>query len=194
MFIAFEGLDGSGSSTQSKILAERLEKSGRPVLKTKEPTRDTPVGKIIREILQHKWDVSPLTLQLLFTADRADHLKSTIEPALKNGRIVVTDRYFFSTIAYGAMDVSMSWLKTLCKYFRIPDITFLFKLDPQICIKRIAGRGSEYELFETTDKLGKIWANYEKVANDYENFHIIDATKTIEEISDEIWGVVKGKI
>jgi dTMP kinase len=194
MFIAFEGLDGSGSSTQSKLLAERLEKNGHAVLKTKEPTRDTHIGKIIREILQYKWKVSPRTLQLLFTADRSEHLKNTIEPALKNGQVVVTDRYFFSTIAYGAMDVQIRWLKTLCKYFRIPDITFLFKLDPQTCIKRIAGRGSDYELFEKAEKLEKIWTNYEKVAEDYENFYIIDANKTIEEISDEIWEVVKERV
>jgi len=194
MFIAFEGLDGSGSSTQSKLLAERLEKNGHAVLKTKEPTRDTHIGKIIREILQYKWKVSPRTLQLLFTADRSEHLKNTIEPALKNGQVVVTDRYFFSTIAYGAMDVEIDWLKTLCKYFRIPDITFLFKLDPQTCIKRIAGRGSDYELFEKAEKLEKIWTNYEKVVEDYENFYIIDASKTIEEISDEIWEVVKERV
>lgn len=194
MFIAFEGLDGSGSSTQSKLLAERLEKNGRPVLKTKEPTKDTYIGKMIKEILQYKWKVSPQTLQLLFTADRTEHLKNKIEPAIKNGQVVVTDRYFFSTLAYGAMDVDMNWLKFLCKDFRVPDITFLFKLDPQICIKRIAGRGSDYELFEKAEKLEKIWMNYEKVAESYDNFHIIDASKTIEEISDEIWGIVSDKI
>ena len=143
MFIAFEGLDGSGSSTQSSRLAEKLEKSGRPTLLTKEPTGDTRIGKIIREILQHKWTVSPEGLQLLFSADRAEHLNNKIEPALKNGQVVITDRYFFSTIAYGAMEVDFEWLKGLSKNFRIPDITFLFKLDPQECIKRIVGRGSE---------------------------------------------------
>jgi len=194
MFIAFEGLDGSGSSTQSRILAERLEKSGHPAFVTKEPTKDTPIGKMIREVLQRRWELSPITLQLLFSADRAEHLRSQIQPAIKNRQIVITDRYFFSTIAYGAMDISMGWLKTLCKYFPIPDITFLFKLDPKECIKRIAGRGSEYELFEQKEKLEKIWKNYEKIAEDYENFHIIDATKTIEEISDEIWGIVSGKL
>jgi len=194
MFIAFEGLDGSGSSTQSRILAERLEKSGHPAFVTKEPTKDTPIGKMIREVLQRRWELSPITLQLLFSADRAEHLRTKIQPAIKNGQVVITDRYLFSTLAYGAMDLSMSWLKSLNKYFPIPDIVFLFKLEPKECIKRIAGRGSAYELFEHAEKLEKIWKNYEKIAEDHENFHVIDATKTIEEIGEEIWKLVSDKI
>lgn len=194
MFIAFEGLDGSGSSTQSRLLAERLEKNGKPSLLTKEPTSDSPIGKLIREVLQHKWSASPEGLQLLFSADRAEHLKNEIEPALEGGQIVVTDRYLFSTLAYGGMNVDMEWLKSLNKSFRLPDITFLFKLSPDECIKRIAGRGSSFELFEKTEKLAKIWENYEKIAEEFPNVHVIDATKTIERISEEIWRVVGDKI
>lgn len=194
MFIAFEGLDGSGSSTQSRLLAERLEKNGKPSLLTKEPTSDSPIGKLIREVLQHKWSASPEGLQLLFSADRAEHLKNEIEPGLQNDQIVITDRYLFSTLAYGGMNVDMEWLKVLNKNFQLPDITFLFKLDPEECINRIAGRGSDYELFEEAEKLAKIWENYEKIAEDYENIQVIDATKTIEEISEEIWEVVSKQI
>jgi len=190
MFIAFEGLDGSGSSTQSKLLAERLEKNGKPSLLTKEPTSDNPVGKMIREILQHKWSISPEGLQLLFCADRAEHIKNTIEPALKSGLVVITDRYLYSTLAYGGMSVDMEWLKILNKDFRLPDITFLFKLSPAECIERIAGRGSHFELFERTDKLAKIWGNYEKIAEEFPNIQVVDASKSIEEISEEIWKVV----
>ncbi len=193
MFIAFEGLDGSGSSTQSRLLAEKLEKNGKPSLLTKEPTSDSPIGKLIREILQHKWSSSPEGLQLLFSADRAEHLKNEIEPALENDQIVITDRYLFSTLAYGGMNVDMEWLKSLNKNFRLPDITFLFKLAPEECIKRIAGRGSDFELFEKTDKLAKIWESYEKIAEEFDNIQVIDATKTIEEISEEIWDVIAGK-
>ncbi len=193
MFIAFEGLDGSGSSTQSRLLAEKLEANGHAVFLTKEPTSDSPIGKLIREVLQHKWKCSPEGLQLLFSADRAEHLKSKIEPAIENGQIVITDRYFFSTIAYGALAVDdLDWLKGLSKHFRIPDITFLLKLDPKICIKRIQGRGSNFELFEQHEKLEEIWKTYEKTANEYPNFHIIDARKSIEEVSEEVWGVVEG--
>ncbi|MBU0577562.1 dTMP kinase [Patescibacteria group bacterium] len=194
MFIAFEGLDGSGSSTQSRLLAERLERNGHPVLTTKEPTKDSHIGKLIREILQHKWEASPQALQLLFSADRAEHLKNIIEPALKNNQVVITDRYFFSTIAYGAMDVDINWLKEMSRFFRVPDITFLFQLSPEDCIKRIAGRGSEFELFERKEKLEKIWANYEKIVEEYPNFRIIDATPSIEEIHEEIWGAISQQL
>ncbi len=195
MFIAFEGLDGSGSSTQSRLLSEKLEANGHAVLLAKEPTKDTPIGKMIREVLQHKWECSPEGLQLLFSADRAEHLKNEIEPALKSGQIVITDRYFFSTIAYGALAVDdTKWLKDLSKHFRIPDITFLFQLDPKTCIERIQGRGSDFELFEHDEKLTEIWKTYAKIAEEYPNFHIIDASKSIEEISEEIWKVVSGKL
>ncbi len=195
MFIAFEGLDGSGSSTQSRLLSEKLEASGRPVLLTKEPTDDSPIGKLIREVLQHKWDCSPEGLQLLFSADRAEHLKNKIEPALQNGRVVITDRYFFSTIAYGALAVDdVEWLKQLSKHFRIPDITFLFRLNPETCIERIQGRGSDFELFEQHDKLKTIWQTYEKIAEEYPHFHIIDASESIEAIADAIWTVVSEKM
>lgn len=194
MFIAFEGLDGAGSSTQSGLLAERLEKNGKPVLLTKEPTGETPIGKLIREILQHKWSASPEALQLLFCADRAEHLKNTIEPALKNGQVVVTDRYLFSTLAYGGINVDMDWLKTLNKSFRLPDITFLFKLPPEECIKRIAGRGSDFELFEKSEKLAKIWENYAEIAESFPNIRIVDATKTIETIHAQIWSEISSQL
>ncbi len=195
MFIAFEGLDGSGSSTQSRLLAEKLETNGHAVLLTKEPTGDTQTGKMIRDILQHKWKCGSESLQLLFSADRAEHLKNKIEPAIQNGQIVITDRYFFSTIAYGSLAVDdWGWLKCLSKKFRLPDITFLFKLAPEICIQRIQGRGSDFELFEENEKLGKIWKGYEKLTNEYDNIQIVDATQKIEDIEKYIWSVVKSRI
>jgi len=195
MFIVFEGLDGSGSSTQARLLAEKLEAKGHAVLRTKEPTDQTPVGRLIREVLQHKWEASPEGLQLLFCADRADHLKHEIEPALQNGQIVISDRYLFSTIAYGELAVEDGeWLRSLNQHFRIPDLTFLFKLDPKICIERIQGRGNEVELFEKHEKLEKIWQNYEKLSTEYENIHVIDADRTIEEIAEEVWGIVSDSI
>ena len=194
MFIAFEGLDGSGSTTQSRRLAENLEKKGLVPHLTKEPTSDTPIGKMIREVLQHRYKISPDTLQLLFTADRAEHLKTEIEPALENGQIVITDRYLLSTLAYGSLDVDMDWLKGLNQNFRVPDITFLFKVDPAECIRRIRGRGSEFEIFENEEKLRRIWNHYEALSHEFPNLHLIDSEKPKDEVEDEIWGIVSARL
>lgn len=193
MFIVFEGLDGSGSTTQARLLQERLEKNGRATLLTKEPTDEGHIGKLIREVLQHKWEASPEGLQLMFCADRAEHLKNEIEPALSNGQFVVCDRYYFSTVAYGSLAVDdVEWLKTLNQHFRKPDLTFLLKLDPAECLKRIAGRGSEFELFEKDEKLRKIWTQYEALASENKNVIVLDATKSIEELHEEVWGHING--
>ena len=195
MFIAFEGLDGSGSSTQSRMLAEKLREHGHSALLTKEPTSDTYIGRMIKDILQHKWECGPEGLQLLFSADRADHLKNTIEPALQSGQIAITDRYFFSTIAYGSLALDdWDWLKSLSKNFRIPDVTFLLKLDPEACIQRIAGRGGDFELFEQREKLEKIWKGYEKLAREYPDIKITDASRNIEDVAEEIWKTVASYI
>lgn len=193
MFIVFEGLDGSGSSTQSKLLADKLTEAGKSALLTKEPTNETPIGKLIRGALQHQWEASPEGLQLLFAADRAEHLKDEIEPALADGKVVISDRYLLSTLAYGSLNVDLEWLKELNKHFRTPDLTFLFKLDPEICIERIQGRGQDFELFEKKEMLEKVWQGYEAAAQHYENVHIIDASRSIEEIGEEVWQVIEGQ-
>lgn len=190
MFIAFEGLDGSGSSTQSEILFQKMKEKGVNTIKTKEPTSNHVIGKMIRDILQHKWHCSPEGLQLLFSADRAEHLKNEIEPALKANQTIISDRYFFSTIAYGSLAIKdWDWLKALNQHFRVPDLTFLLQLSPEKCIERIQSRGQEVELFETTEKLEKIWKGYSTLSEEYENIHLIDADRSIEEISNEIWNV-----
>ncbi len=195
MFIVFEGLDGSGSTTQARLLWERLEKNQRAAHLTKEPTDEGHIGKLIREVLQHKWEMSPEGLQLMFSADRAEHLKTMIEPALKNGEIVISDRYIFSTIAYGSLAVDdIDWLKGLNSHFRQADLTFLLKLDPEECLKRIAGRGSEFELFEKDEKLRKIWKQYAKLAKENDNVIVIDASKSIEEIHEQVWEKVSSSI
>ncbi len=191
MFIAFEGLDGSGSSTQGQLLAERLQTAGKKVLVTKEPTGDTPTGQLIRSVLQHRQKMSPQELQRLFTEDRAEHLKNVMEPALAAGTTVITDRYLFSTLAYGALEVEWDWLKELNSSFRLPDMTFLLKLEPAECLRRIAARGSELEFFEREEKLTKIWKNYERVAAEFPNIHIIDSNRPIEEVSETILRLLK---
>ncbi|MBN2087619.1 dTMP kinase [Candidatus Peregrinibacteria bacterium] len=194
MFIAFEGLDGAGTTTHSKHLAERLEAEGHSVLLTNEPTGSEPIGTLIRDVLQHKYEISAESLQLLFSADRADHLKNKILPALAEDKIVITDRYFFSTLAYGGLSVDVDWLKEVSKNFPIPDLTILCECDTDTCLNRIGGRGETPELFEKREKLIKIGKNYHELSEEYPNFYLLDSSRSIPVCDEEIWGVVSGKI
>ncbi|MFH1841540.1 MAG: dTMP kinase, partial [Candidatus Nealsonbacteria bacterium] len=110
-FIVFEGLDGSGQTTQANLLKDFLEEKGKEVVLTKEPTKNSEAGRRIREILDEKEKLDPIDLQRLFIQDRREHLDNLIIPSLKEGKTVISDRYFFSTIAFGASDgVDRNWL------------------------------------------------------------------------------------
>jgi len=121
LFIVFEGLDGSGQSTQAALLKEYFLTQSRRVFLTKEPTLWTKDGRRIKEILDEKESIAPLKLQELFVADRAEHLAREIIPALRQGIIVICDRYFFSTIAFGGLDTSIDKLVQMNDEFIYPD-------------------------------------------------------------------------
>lgn len=185
-FIAFEGLDGSGSSTQIKLLADYLNKKGLKVHTTKEPTNNL-IGGLVRGQLTKQWKSSQTCLQLLFSADRAHHLEIEIDPALKKGNIVLTDRYMLSTFAFGSIDgVSIEWLEEMNKYFRKPDLTILLKVPPAECIARINKSRQGQELFEEAKKLEKVWNNYELLAKRHKNIVIIDGTQSEEKVHKAI--------
>lgn len=182
MFIVFEGLDGSGSTTQARLLAEALLKRGIEVLQTKEPVDGTPIGNLIRSALKKEWKVDPKALQLLFTADRAQHLAETIQPAQESGKTVISDRYLLSTVAFGSLSVPRETLLEWNSSFPRPDLTFLFRLDPKECIARIESRGNTKELFEKEETLRKVWETYEWLVERFPEIVIIDASQSIEQI------------
>ena len=194
MFIVFEGLDGSGSSTQAALLAENLEKLNKKVVQTKEPTTGT-IGRLVREYLQHKHSTSPKALQLLFASDREDHLHTLVRPNLAEGKIVISDRYLHSSIAFGARsDEEFNWLNDLYEDFQKPDLVFLLKVLPEECMKRIKGRGSEIELFEKEEVLRRVWENYAQLAQENDNIVLIDGMQSIEEIEQQILNIVQSKL
>jgi len=134
-FVVFEGPDGSGQSTQVELLVNYLKAKGCKVLATKEPTLQSKAGKTIREALDEKIKLGPQELQGLFTKDRASHLKNIILPALKRGKIVISDRYFFSSFAFGAANgVSLDWLVRMNKMFLHPDLTLILDVPAEVSV------------------------------------------------------------
>ena len=194
-FIVFEGLDGSGQSTQASLLKDFLIKEKIDVVLTKEPTLTSSAGQKIKEILDEKSTISSEQLQLLFTEDRREHLEKVIIPALKMGQYVISDRYFFSTFAYGTAEgLDLEWLIKINNDFLLPDLTFLLKVRPEICLERIQKRGLGIKLFEKKEKLSRVWQVYEILPQRFQNIYLVDGEKSIEEVFKEIKEIVISQI
>jgi len=193
-FIVFEGLDGSGTTTQANLLFRYLKKQGKKVYLTGEPTRSL-TGGLIEGQISGDWQSSPECLQLLFTADRAHHLEKGMIPLLKKGITVICTRYILSTLAYGSIDIKDSqWLMNLNKKFIWSDITFLLKVSPKTCIQRIKKERFHKELFEKEEKLKKVFKNYLKFAKRFKNVYIINGEKPIKEVSQDIKKIINNKL
>jgi len=182
-FITFEGIDGSGKSTVSKLVAEKLRSVGHEVVWTFEPT-DSNVGKYVQECIRKQSD--PSVTSFTFIADRILHCKQ-IQQWLDDGKIVICDRYAESTYAYQAAQLEgqlknpMKWLQELSDgRILIPDRTYLFVIDPKISLARIQSR-AELVPFERLSFLEKVHANYLKVSKEKRFMHL-DATQPIDTI------------
>lgn len=194
-FIVIEGLDGSGQSTQANLLRNFLIEKGYEVVLTKEPTKDSEAGKKIREILDKKVEAKPAKFQTLFAQDREEHLKNLIMPSLEENKIVVSDRYYFSSFAYGAANgVDLEWLIKINDEFLLPDLTFILKTNPEVCLERIKKRDTKLTLFEEKEKLAKVWQTFEILPRRFENVYIIDGERPIEEVFEEVKNLVHSKL
>lgn len=183
--IAFEGLDGSGITTQATLLRNYFLTQGKDVILTKEPT-DGLIGGIIKACLRKEWKTNPLALQLLMVADRSHHLATEIEPALKKNMTVISDRYILSTLAYGSPDVDMKTLQQLNNGFRKPNLTIMIDTHPRVCLERIKKSRHHIELFEDEQKFNQTRNNYLSLKNYFPNTHVIDGNRTPEEVLRDV--------
>jgi dTMP kinase len=194
-FIVIEGLDGSGQSSQVSLVRDFLIGRGLEAVSTKEPTKDSPAGKEIKEILEKKIKIDPIGLQKLFAEDRGWHLENIIIPALESGKFVISDRYFFSSFAYGAADgADLSEVIKINDNFILPDLTFILNTTPKTCIQRIEKRGDPKTLFEREEQLAKVWEFYKKFPEMFENVNVINGEKTIVEVFEEIKNIISVKL
>ena len=204
-FIVIEGIDGSGTTTQCSILADRLTEKGLPVHTTREPS-DGPIGVMIRQVLTGRLVVAGrqgarpfnwATMATLFAADRLDHLEAEVIPNLMDGVTVICDRYDHSSVAYqsvsggGGADIS-TWVRELNRHARRPDLTLVLDVDPKGAARRRDTRSGSPELYEVDEmqvELAKFYAKIDELFPD-DTIRHIDANSGIEAVATAIWSVV----
>ncbi|MFQ5887101.1 MAG: dTMP kinase [Candidatus Hydrothermarchaeales archaeon] len=190
MFIAIEGIDGSGKGTHAKLLNRWLKEKGYDTFLTTEPTT-SEIGAVLREGLKHgKFDSK--TEALLFAADRSEHLEK-IRSNLGKGKIVITERYFYSSIAYqGASGVSIRWISEINRFAPRPDLTLLLDIEPEEGLQRISSKNSlrrstrEKEYFEKREFLSKVRAIYLDLKREYDDITVIGASGPMDDVQTAI--------
>ena len=204
LFITFEGVEGSGKTTQIRLLAERLKKDGQEIVVSREPG-GTKLGKNIRELLldPDNIDMDNRAEILLYAADRAQHVSEKIIPALKEGKIVLADRYIDSNIAYQGygrkLDMKMvrsinEWVIRKCW----PDLTILLDIDAEKGLKRARNlsedqKGDRLEQ-EIITFYEDIRAGYLEMAHNDKRFEVLEADRSSEKVHEDIYQIVKGRL
>ena len=199
-FIVFEGIDGSGTTTQAELLKEYLLSIGIHTVTTTEPSSG-PIGNLIREgfkkrvLFVEDEKLFDEQMAYLFAADRHDHLYNEVDgifPLNKRGVTTVSTRYFFSSLAYHVNSIDeYNFVKKLNEKFPLPDLTIYIDIPIDISLQRIALRAHQ-DTYENREKLTKVKENYKRVFEEYnENLLIIDGSKSIQEIHSIIKKHVK---
>ena len=192
-FIVLEGIDGAGTSTQIKRL---VQTNPQKYIATAEPTSG-PTGKFLRQMLAGDFHVDERTNAYLFAADRCEHIfgKGGVKELCESGKVVVSDRYFFSSLTYQSVSCGLDLPQLLNSPFPLPEYLFFFDINPEVSLARVNNRNGQKEIYENLEAQKKIAALYEKVISMYENdpdlreemkIIRIDASKSIEDISQII--------
>ena len=185
-FIVLEGLDGSGKTTQAKLLTAKLRRKYKAMY-TAEPSHGR-IGKFIRNrCLYGEERLSTAVEALLFAADRVDHVENEIKPAIANDRLVICDRYLYSSLAYqGSSNLSVEWIAEINKHALKPDFAVFIDVAPEKVLKRLSRKKSIMEKLETQLKVREIYLRY--VMNG--ELALINGDKSLEEVRNELAEVV----
>jgi dTMP kinase len=159
-FIVIEGLDGSGKTTQAKLLAAKLKKSHGAVY-TAEPSQGR-IGKFIRNRILYGDMRLPTSVEaLLFAADRIEHIQNEVSPTLEKGCLVVSDRYVYSSLAYqGSAGLGLEWIQTINQHAMKPDLAMFIDVDPETVLGRLKRKKSVMENLETQRKVREVYLKY----------------------------------
>lgn len=203
MFVVIEGLDGAGTTTQARQLADWFDKEGQPIVLTREPS-DGPAGFLIRLALTRRLfavvndevrKMDDATLALMFAADRMDHVHTTIDPKLEQGVNVVSDRYYLSSFAYQSLGVELAWVRQINSKCTEPDLTVLLDVPPLVCARRMAKERWQLNLYEDATQLEEIRANYLQItkllAREGHRVVVLDANRPARDVHRDIKKLVR---
>lgn len=195
LFIAFEGIDGSGKSTQVKLLAEFLTHKGHKVYTTYEPT-DSRIGVMIRDIFNHRMEGDQRVIAALFAADRLNHLLNSqdgILKKLKEGYTVITDRYYFSSYAYHSVhNIDMEWViqaNALSADLLRPDLNIYIDISPEVSMERLKKGRNSFEMYETLENQKMVYDKYKEAFDrlgDAEKVFVTDGNRKTDLIAEDI--------
>ena len=185
-FICIEGLDGCGKTTQAKLLAKKLRKRHNAVY-TAEPSHGR-IGTYIRNsCLYGKKRLSSVLEALLFAADRIEHLETEVIPALEEGRLVISDRYVYSSLAYqGAAGLSLDWIETVNEHALQPDLAVFIDVDPKAVVSRLKPKKSVMEDLETQKKVRQTYLKFVKEGR----LTRIDGNRSESEVAEDVYAIV----
>lgn len=201
LFIVFEGIDGSGKTTQINLLKDKFEETQRKAAIESEPTNGE-IGILIQKILKGGLEIDEPSISALFLADRLNHINKPngLKQKLSQGFNVICSRYYFSNYAFQSENVPFQWLvdcNSLCKTYLKPDIIFYLDVDPLKCYERIIKRGKDIEIYENSKKLERTHRKYLQAFNHFaneENIFIINGDKKMEDINKKIWELTLNEI
>jgi dTMP kinase len=205
LYIALEGIDGSGKTVQVPRLREFLQKEEKGVVTTREPRKEGLIADIINRLLQGSINLPQEAFQHLFTVDRFLHHHELVVPALKVGKVVITDRCFWSAIPYGMWEmgarfdydkkkmlpIAQQLLAMQCQFI-VPDITFYLDVTPEVAINRVLKKADSKEIYEEKHILEKVIEGYQWLLQEFPHeFFIIDARKSIEDVTLDMIQMIK---
>ena len=199
-FIVFEGIDGSGKTTQARLLKERLEKDGKKVFLTVEPTHGE-AGTLLRRCLTGEAELPEYAISGLFMTDRLDHIldpKDGILSHLEKGEWVISDRYYFSSYAYNSVYSPMDWvieINSVARKLLRPDLVFFLDIPPELLNERISSRG-QVDRYENVELLTVVRDNYFKAFRQFpdEKVEVLDNCGGIEASAEKVYSLLRKRL
>ena len=206
-YIALEGIDGSGKTTQAHLLSEYFKSQGKEVILTREPRKEGIIGDLVHKILKGELKMPSKAFQYLFSTDRVIHHEELILPALKEGKVVISDRCFWSAVVYGILDKSKDYeykeanqilvaqsILSFYHQFTAPDYTFYLHIGLDEAMKRISRKHKKdaKEIYETVDKIESVRKGYDWLMKKFDTEIIeIDGEKLVENVTQQMIDKIK---